>query len=281
MKFKILSDSTCDLPKDILQQHDITIVPLSVVKNDSCFKDGIDITPADIFSHVADGGDLCSTSAVSVGEYEDYFERYSPEYDGVLLINLGSGFSSCYQNALVAAEAYDNVRCVDSENLSVAQGLIVLKACQLAQTALSIDDLAESVKGFIPKVEGSFVLDQLKFLVKGGRCSSAAALGANLLNLKPCIELKGGKLTVGKKYRGSYTKSLVAYIKDRLANREDLDTGMLMLVYTVDQSEETLGAVRSAIAEYSSFDTILEAQAGCTISSHCGPDTLGIMFLKK
>ena len=281
MRFKILSDSTCDLPKEILEKYDITLVPLTVVKNDKDYKDGADITPADIFDHVAAGGDLCSTSAVSVGEYEEFFEKYSPAYDGVLLVNLGSGFSSCHQNALVAAEEFENVRCVDSESLCAGQGLIVLQACALAKTEESIDALAEAVKAYIPKVEGSFVLDQLKFLAKGGRCSGAAAMGANLLNLKPCIELKEGKLTVGKKYRGSYGKSLVNYIKDRLADRTDLDTGTLFLVYTVDQPEEILEAVRSAIAEHSHFDSVIEAFAGCTISSHCGPGTLGIMFLRK
>jgi len=281
MNFKILSDSTCDLPKEILNQYDITLVPLTVVKDDRDFKDGLDITPADIFAHVSGGGELCSTSAVSVGEYEEFFEQYAAAYDGVLLINLGSGFSSCHQNALVAAEEFENVRCIDSQNLSVAQGLLVLEACELARSAESIDALAEAVKAVIPKIEGSFVLDQLKYMAKGGRCSSATALGANLLNLKPCIELKDGRLGVTKKYRGSYLKCLTIYIRDRLAERADLNTGRLMLVYTVDQGEEVLNAVRAAIAECCPFDTVIEAYAGCTISCHCGPGTLGIMYLRK
>ena len=281
MKFKILSDSTCDLPKEIIEQNNITIVPLTVVKDEKDFKDGIDITPADIFAHVDNGGALCSTSAVSVGEYEEFFEKYSAEYDGVLLINIGSGFSSCHQNALVAAEDFENVRCIDSMALSSAQGLVVLKACQLAQTAESLDALVEAVTALIPKIEGSFVLDQLKYLAKGGRCSSATALGANLLNLKPCIELKDGKLGVTKKYRGSYVKSLTSYIKDRLAERDDLDTGMMVLVYTVDVGEEILEPVRAAIAEYGQFDKVIEAYAGCTVSCHCGPSTLGIMSIRK
>ena len=281
MKIKILSDSTCDLPKEILSKYDITLIPLTVVKDDKDYKDGVDITPADIFGHVSAGGNLCSTSAVSIGEYEAYFEKYSAEYDGVILINLGSGFSSSHQNALVAAEDYPNIRCIDSDNLSVAQGLIVLKACELAKDCDDLDALVDAIKAYIPKMEGSFVLDQLNFLVKGGRCSSVAALGANLLNLKPCIELKEGKLTVGKKYRGSYVKCLVSYIKDRLANRSDLDEDTLMLVYTVDQPKEYLDAVREAIAEHSHFTNVIEAIAGCTISCHCGPGTLGVMFLKK
>ena len=281
MNIKILSDSTCDLPKEILTKYDITLVPLTVVKDEKDYKDGVDIAPADIFAHVSAGGNLCSTSAVSIGEYETYFEKYSAEYDGVILINLGSGFSSSHQNALVAAEDYPNVRCIDSTSLSVAQGLIVLKACELAKGCEDLDALAEAIQSYIPKLEGSFVLDQLTFLVKGGRCSSVAALGANLLNLKPCIELKEGKLTVGKKYRGSYEKCLVNYIKDRLADRTDLDSDTLMLVYTVDQPEGNLNAVRQAIAAHGHFANVIEATAGCTISCHCGPGTLGIMYLKK
>ena len=281
MKFKILSDSTCDLPKEIIEQYNITIVPLTVVKDEKDFKDGIDINPADIFDHVANGGSLCSTSAVSVGEYEEFFEKYSAEYDGVLLINIGSGFSSCHQNALVAAEDFSNVRCIDSMSLTCAQGFLVLKACELAATAESLDELAEAVTAIIPKLEGSFVLDQLKYMAKGGRCSSATALGANLLNLKPCIELKDGKLGVTKKYRGSYVKSLTGYIKDRLSERTDLDTEILFLVYTVDVGEEILAPVRAAIAEYSQFGRVIEAYAGCTVSCHCGPSTLGIMTMRK
>lgn len=281
MRIKILSDSTCDLPKAILDEHNITLVPLTVVKDGKDYKDGLDIAPADIFAHVENGGALCSTSAVSVGEYEEFFETYSKEYDGVLLINIGSGFSSSHQNALIAAEDYDNVRCIDTASLSVGQGLIVLKACELAKSCESLDALVESVKEYLPKVEGSFVLDQLKFLVKGGRCSSLTALGANILNLKPCIELRSGRLTVGKKYRGSYTKCLTSYIKDRVADRTDLDESTLMLVYTVDQPEEVLDAVRETIFQYGSFTNVIEATAGCTISSHCGPGTLGVMYLKK
>ena len=281
MRFKILSDSTCDLPKEILDRYDITLVPLTVVKDGKDYKDGLDITPADIFDHVASGGELCSTSAVSVGEYEEFFEKYAAEYDGVLLINLGSGFSSSHQNALIAAEDYPNVRCIDSASLSLGQGLIVMKAAELAESCESLDALAEAVRAYIPKVEGSFVLDQLKFLVKGGRCSSLAALGANMLNLKPCISLNEGRLGVSKKYRGSYTRCLTNYVKERLEGREDLDSDTLFLVYTVDQPKETLDAVREAVFQYGNFTNVIEATAGCTISCHCGPGTLGLMYLKK
>ncbi len=280
MKIKILSDSTCDLSSELAAQHDIGIVPLLVMKNDEEFLDGITITPADIFAHVAAGGSLCSTAARSVGAYQEVFAQYAGDYDGVLHISIGSGFSSCYQNACLAAEEFDNVQVLDSMSLTTAQGLIVLKACELAKTAASLDELKAQVNAFKDKVEGSFVVDKLDYLAKGGRCSSATALGANLLNLKPCIELKDGKMPVGKKYRGNYQKCLVSYIKDRLDDREDLDNGILFVTRT-QVSDECYAAVMEAVHTYGHFETIYETVAGCTVSCHCGPGTLGILFVKK
>ena len=280
MNIKIISDSTCDLSAALLQQYDIALTPLTVVKNDEQFKDGITITPADIFAHVDAGGALCSTAANSIGEYADVFEKYVSDYDGVILITIGSGFSACYQNACLAAEDFPNVRVIDSQNLSTGQGLVVLKACELAKTATDLDALAEQLRAFTEKVEASFVVDKLDYLVKGGRCSSAAALGANLLNLKPCIEVKNGKMSVGKKYRGNYAKCLGNYVKERLEGREDIDSGTLFITQTI-VSDEAYAAVRNAVAEHSHFEHIYETTAGCTISCHCGPGTLGILFVRK
>ena len=280
MKIKIISDSTCDLPEHLLERYNIAISPLTVVKNGEQFKDGVTITPADIFAHVAAGGELCSTAAVSIGEYADLFEKYSKEYDAVIQVNIGSGFSACYQNACLAAEDYDNVRCIDSMNLTTGQGLIVLKACELANEMEDLDAICDALREYSGKIEASFLVDKLDYLVKGGRCSSAAALGANLLNLKPCIEVKDGKMTVVKKYRGNYAKCLAAYVKERLSGRDDLDTGILFCVHTVLTSEcET--AANSAIAEVGGFDNVYDAVAGCTVSCHCGPGTLGMIFARK
>lgn len=280
MKIKILTDSTCDLPRAILDKYDITMTPLSVIKNDEVFKDGVTITPAEIFDHVASGGALCSTSAVSVGEYQDFFEAYSKDYDGVLQITIGSGFSASYQNACLAAEDYGNVRVIDSYNITVGQGFVAMKAWELAQTASDLDALAQDVQKFAEKVEASFVVDKLDYLVKGGRCSSAAALGANLLNLKPCIEVKDNKMTVVKKYRGNFSKCLTSYVKDRLEGRADLGNSSIFVVKTV-VPEDCYSAVLEAVEEYGNFDKMMDATAGCTISCHCGPGTLGIVFLRK
>lgn len=280
MKYKILSDSTCDLSPDLVRQYDIGILPLIVVKADQEYLDGQTITPKDIFDHVAAGGSLCSTAARSVAAYQEAFARYAGEYDGVVHINISSDFSSSYQNACIAAQDFDNVRVVDSRNLSTGQGLVVLKACELAKSAQSVDQLKAELDAFTPRVEASFVLDKLEYMVKGGRCSSAAALGANLLNLKPSIEVKDGKMSVVKKYRGKYDRCLQNYVKDRLENREDIDRGTLFITHT-PVSDECLEAVREAVKECGRFDNIYETEAGCTVSCHCGPGTLGVLFVRK
>lgn len=280
MKIKILADSTCDLPKQMLAEHDITLVPLTVVKGEEQFKDGVTITPADIFDHVAAGGALCSTAANSIGEYADLFEQYHEDYDGILVITIGSGFSSCYQNACLAAEDYPNVRIIDSRNLTSGQGLVVLKACSLAKEVSDLDELANQLQAYTEKIDSGFIVEKLDYLVKGGRCSSAAALGANLLNLKPSIDVKNGKMSVGKKYRGAYTKCLTAYIQERFENRDDIDWDTLFFVHTV-LPEEYHEVVMDALQSCGKFQNIYEATAGCTVSCHCGPGTVGIVFAKK
>lgn len=280
MKIKIISDSTCDLNQALLAQYDITLAPLSVIKDGKDYKDGITITPADIFAHVAAGGDLCSTSAVSIGEYVDLFGKYAADYDGIIHINIGSGFSTCYQSACLAAEEFENVRVIDSRNLSTGQGLVVLKACELAEICDDLDAMAEELRAYTEKVEASFLVDKLDYLVKGGRCSSAAALGANLLNLKPCIEVKDGKMTVVKKYRGNYAKCLSTYVKERLADREDIDRTHLFITQT-SVSDDCYQGVMENVGTYGGFEHVYETTAGCTVSCHCGPGTLGILFVRK
>ena len=157
---------------------------------------------------------------------------------------------------------------------------MVLKACELAKTATDLDALAAELRAYTEKVEASFVVDKLDYLVKGGRCSSAAALGANLLNLKPCIEVKNGKMGVTKKYRGPYAKCLANYVKDQLGDRDDIVRKELFLTYT-QVDDKCLTAVKEAIAACEPFETVYETTAGCTVSCHCGPGTLGVLFVRK
>ena len=280
MNIKITSDSTCDLSQELIDQFDITILPLTVVKDDQAYTDGVTITTDEIFAHVAAGGNLCSTTAASVGEYQDMFAKFADKYDAIVHINISAEFSACHQNARLAASEFDNVLVIDSRNLSTGQGLVVLKACEIAKATSSLEEIGDILRDYTSKVEASFLLDRLDYMVKGGRCSMVAALGANLLNLKPCIEVKDGKMAVVKKYRGKYSKCLAEYVKDRLANRDDLQRHTLFVTRTpVDDT--CLNAVKAAVDEHADFETIYWTKAGCTISCHCGPGTLGVLFVRK
>lgn len=282
MRIKVTSDSTCDLSAEILQKYNVTLMPLTVIKDGVGYQDNVTITPGEIFAHVAAGGALCSTTAVSIGEYQEFFAPFAKEYDAVVHINLGSGFSSTHQNACLAAEEFDNVIAIDSQNLSTGQGLVVIKACMLAENAEDLQALKTELEEFTTKVEASFLIDKLDYLVKGGRCSAAAAMGANLLNLKPCIEVHSGKMGVAKKYRGKYEKCMASYVKDHLDGRDDLDYSMPIFITQTKVTDECYAAVKEAVATYGSqFATLYETTAGCTISCHCGPSTLGILYVRK
>jgi DegV family protein with EDD domain len=195
-------------------------------------------------------------------------------------VNIGSEFSSCHQNARLAAQEFDNVYVVDSRSLSSGHGLVLLEAALAAERGESAEAIVNYLNGIIPRVDASFVLDRLDYLVKGGRCSSAAALGANLLKLKPCIEVHDSKMHVGKKYRGSFEKALKDYVNDRLSDAANIDPSRVYLVYT-DCPPGVVDMVRDEIKSHVPFQEIIETVAGSTISCHCGPNTLGIMFLRK
>ena len=280
MRVKIISDSTCDLSPELLERYDIAITPLCVIKDGKEFHDGVDITPADIFAHVDGGRDLCSTAAVSQFEYTEMFTRYAKDCDAVVQINIGSNFSCCYQNACLAAQDFDNVYVVDSGNLSSGQGLLVVAAAKLAEQGLSGAEIAERIRALVPKVEASFLIERLDYMRKGGRCSAVAALGANLLNLKPCIEVREGKMGVCKKYCGSFEKCIRQYVKDRLDGRADIAPDLAFITHPACQKNVVDAAMEEA-ARYGSFDEVVETHAGCTVSCHCGPNTLGILFVRK
>lgn len=280
MSIKITSDSTCDLSPELLQRYDIDLVPLSIVKGGVPYKDGLEITPADIARHVERGGDLTTTTAVSVGEYAERFAPLSARHEAVIHINIGSGFSSCHQNACIAAEDFDNVYVVDSQNLSTGQGHVVLEAALAAEAGMEPADILSYLHGLIPRVEASFIINRLDYLAKGGRCSTVAMLGANLLKLKPCIDVKEGHMEVTGKFRGSFAKCTLEYVRARLKNRGDLELDRIFITHSATDPAVVEG-VRQEIAKYAPFQEILETRAGCTIFSHCGPDTLGILFLRN
>lgn len=280
MRIKITSDSTCDLAPQQIRDNDITLFPLHVSMGGKDYRDGVDLTTAEIFAHVAQGGELCSTAAVSIGEYTERFASLSKQYDAVVHISLGSGFSATYQNACIAAEGFENVYVVDSKNLSTGHGHVVMMACEWAKETDEPEALCARLRELAPRVETSFLLDRLDYMVKGGRCSAVTALGANLLRLKPCIEVIDGKMQVVKKYRGSYEKCMEAYVRERLEGRTDVIYDRIFITRTT-ATPEIDRIVSDGVKQYGEFREIVPTYAGCTIACHCGPATLGILYIRK
>ena len=223
---------------------------------------------------------ICSTAALNIGDYEEFFGKYASEYDAVIHTIISSEFSSCYQNAVIAAEGFDNVYVVDSRNLSTGIALVVLEGIDMAKAGMAPADIAKAMEDVTAKVETSFVLNTLEYLAKGGRCSSVTALGANLLKLRPVIEVQEGKMQVGKKYRGAYNKCVVNYVVDRLKDRTDIKPTRIFITHA-HCAPELVAEVRKAVEATGIFAEIHETLAGCSVSSHCGPDCLGVLFVRK
>ena len=279
MNIKISADSTCDLSPDLIARYDIGISPLYIVRDGESLVDGVDITPDEIYAHVEAGGSMCSTAAVSVYDYEEFFRRELESADAVVHFHISGDMSACYQNACIAAEEVGNVYPVDARNLSTGIGLLVLEAAELARKGeLTAQEIQERMNQRRELLDVSFVVEQLGYLRKGGRCSSVAALGANMLSLRPCIQVKDGKMGVGKKYRGAYQKCLLQYVKARLEGRDDIDTHRIFITESGGFTPEEVAEVEAAVRGYQPFEEVLHTRAGCTVSSHCGPRTLGILY---
>lgn len=281
MNIRVVADSTCDLSDDLISKYQITILPLYVTLNDHTYRDRVDISAEDILRSVDNGAELPKTAAVSVAAYAECFEALRKECDAIICIGISSDFSSCVQNAKIAAVDYDNVYVVDSRNLSTGFGHVVLQAAKRAEQGMEPAQIvSELEQDVIPFVDASFLVDRLDYLHKGGRCSSVAALGANLLKLKPCIEVQNGKMQVTKKYRGKLDQCLRQYVKERLADTEGLDTERIFVTHS-PTIPEAVQAAEDAVKELAIFDEITETDAGSTIVSHCGPNTLGILYIRR
>ena len=280
MRIKITADSTCDLPDDLVNRYNIGIVPLYIVKDEIAYKDQLEITVSDIFEYVESGAGMTRSCAVNISEYQECFEKWLEECDAIIHINISYGFSVCHQNARLAAEELENVYVVDSLNLSTGSGHVVLDAAIMAESGMAPLQIVEELGQLIKRVEASFVIGTLKYLHKGGRCSSVAALGANLLKLNPCIEVVNGKMDVGKKYRGSFDKVILQYVDDRLSGREDIDSRRIFVTYPPTMSSELIDKIVERVKSIRNFDEIICCNAGCVISNHCGPICVGILFYR-
>lgn len=277
-KVKVCADSVCDLSEEMKQRYNVSVVPLYVRCGEQTMRDGVEITQKDVFAHYRSTGKLCATAAVNIDDFTVFFKEQLEGYDELVLVTISSEFSSTYQNACIAAEDFPNVRVVDSRNLSTGEGLVTIAAAKFAEQGLSADEIAEKLGEVIPRVDASFFVANVEYLHKGGRCSSIAALGANLLKLRPCIEVQDGKMKVVKKYRGSIEKTIFDYVKDRLIDVEAEDD-LIFITHTT--SEGYVSQTAEEIKKYKQFKEVAATDAGCTVACHCGEDTLGILFIRK
>jgi DegV family protein with EDD domain len=276
----IFSDSTCDLNEELVKKFDIKIIPLYVTFNDKFYKDGVDITPSELYKKVDEYKKLPKTSATSVGDYIEAFKKEIDKGNDIILFTISSFFSSTYQNALIAKEEFDpnRIEIIDSLNLSTSIGLLVLKACKYRNEGKNIHEIKQEIEKIIPNVRCKFAIESLEYLHKGGRCSAVSRLVGTLLQLKPVIIVKNGKMDVDAKTRGK-RKALDYMLNDIIENKDKVDLDYIMVTHTY--ADEEAKELQSKLKEVFKTDNIVINNAGCVVSSHCGKGTIGILYIIK
>ena len=279
-KIKITADTVCDLSEEMKERYGITTIPLYVTRDGVTLKDGIEINRNEVFEHYRTTGRLCATAALNVEDFSQFYKQQLEDCDELIMITISSGFSSCYQNACIAAEDYEGrVYVVDSKNLSTGEGLVAVSAAKLLAQGCSAGEIVTKLnQDIIPRVDASFFVANVEYLHKGGRCSSIAALGANLLKLRPCIDVIDGKMKVTKKYRGNMEKTMREYVKERLTDMA-YDDDLIFVTSTCTKEFAELTA--EEVKKNSNFKEIAITDAGCTVACHSGEDTIGILFIRK
>ncbi len=278
MKICISCDSTCDIPKDLLEKYDIHLMPITIMLGTEEHHDGIDVTPEDIFNFVDKTNELPKTSAVNVYEYTEYFKKLRQQYDAVIHFSLSFAISSTGNNARLASNEVNNVYVIDTKSLSSGSGLLALSCVDKLKEGKDIKTIVKELEEEANKVQASFLLDTLRFLHKGGRCSGIALLGANVLKIKPRISLVDGKMQVTKKYRGNIEDALMKYADDLL--KEIPPNKKRVFVTYSSPVEPTRTKLLQMLKDYG-FEEVLESSACATISTHCGRKTLGVLYIAK
>lgn len=276
----ITSDSTTDLSAELRERYHIDTLPLGITLGGNVYRDGIDITPDDIYEHHRKTGELPKTTATNVGVCTDFFQSYADAGKTVIHFTISSDMSSTYNNACIAAKDFENIHIIDTRNLSTGGGLLVIAAAEMAAAGMDADTIVKKVTALVPCVDASFVIDNLEYLYKGDRCSALAMFGANLLKLKPCIEVKNGAMGVGKKYRGKYSEVLRQYVTERIGDCSDIITDRVFITHA-GCNEELVDEIVALVKSIAPFKEVFMTRAGCTVSSHCGADTLGVLFIRK
>ena len=279
-KVVIGSDSTCDLNAELMERYQVKLVPLTVNLGDKVCKDGVDIDPDMIYAHYEAHKELPKTASPNISDFQSFFAEHTADGSEMVFFTISCEMSSTYNNARLAALEFEGVHVVDTRNLSTGGGLLVVSAGEMAKEGKSAAEIAEICRAMTSRVDASFVIDKLEFLHKGGRCSALAAFGANLLQLKPCITVNNGKMGVSKKYRGKFKVVLEKYIADRIGDGSDLETAHVFVTHA-GCDDEICNACVEQVKSYGIFKEVHVTRAGCTVSAHCGRNTLGVLFIRK
>ncbi|MBQ6728200.1 MAG: DegV family protein [Clostridia bacterium] len=276
MRIAVSAESTIDLPKELLEKYSIATVPFTITLGDITEKDG-EITNDIIIQYVNTHKVLPKTSAVNREQFTEHFTNLLKNYDGVIHFSLSKELSSAYDNAVSAASEFKNVYVVDTRSLSTGIALLAIYADKLVKQGLNIKEIYEKCLARVPYVQASFELKRIDYLYKGGRCSMMALLGANLLRIRPQILVKDGKMVSGKKYRGNYDHVVKSYCRDVLEEFNNPDLSVAFITYTT-ASDEIVASVKQSLID-AGFETVYATRAGGTITSHCGEDCLGVLYI--
>ena len=280
---KIISDSTSDLSKELIDKYDIDIIPLHILLGDKEYRDGVDITPQDIYKWADENKTTPKTSAVSIEDTVNVFKKYIDNGDEIITFAISEDMSTTANVMRLAAEelsATDKIHVIDSANLSTGIGHLVVEAAVLAKEGKNADYITDYIEVLKGKVRASFVVDTLVYLYRGGRCSGLAAMAGSVLKLHPKIEVTDGKMHPGKKYRGKINSVVMSYVKDM---EEELLKAKKDRVFITHSGCDSalVEEVRQYLSQLNVFDNIYETRAGGVISSHCGPGTLGVLYVEK
>ena len=275
-KIAISLDSACDLSKELIEKYDFKIIPFGVNLGDKFFYDG-EIAPEEIFEYADNNKTLPKTNAVNEEAFKEHFAKILNDYDAIIHFDISSEMSSAYQNAVNASKNFKNVYVVDSRTLSTAISLEAIYAKKLTETMDDPAKIVELVKKRIPAVQASFVIERLDYLYKGGRCSGLALLGANLLKIRPEIEVLNGNMKNTEKFRGKMADCVTKYCRATLEKYNHPDKSVIFITHSV-ADKELVDAAKAVVSEYG-FENVYETTAGCTVSSHCGKNTLGILYI--
>lgn len=273
----ILTDSCCDLSLDLLEKYQVEVIPLHVSLGDKSYRDGVEITRDDLFTYVKNTGQLPKTSAVSVAEMKSFFS----EFDEMIFIGIGSKLSATHQSAILAKEelAGKSIFAIDSQNLSSGIGLLVLRAAELRNNGLSTEVIVKEIEETVPKVRTSFVIDTLEYLFKGGRCSPLSNFIGSMLKIRPVIAVRNGTLGVKDKISGSRKKALDSLLMDFKKELPQIDLHRVFVTHT--GCDDDADYLKSSLQNLAPIEEINITYAGATISSHCGPNTIGILYIQK